>query len=1343
MAAAFIAAVMALTSQPVLAELPKIQYSTNESVGFEWLNQAPSGTIEPGNVSFRLKFNSKSNGMTKYKVTCTLDGKSVVNEYTEVAAAAEEDKTYSFSADAGIHSVSVSVSKNGSSMYDKTEDIYLVKSYEKQPMDELSGRGINVHYERKPYKDDIGFVNDLMNYAGLKTVRLGQSWEYIEKKKGVYDFSELDKYYGYLKEHGMNAYWCSGYGNGWLYLPERGMSSAAGWSAHTRNGFPQTQESIKAYTKNMIEVAKENIKRGVPFYLEGWNEINGGSRNPDTIAQVYNDFTQPVRLELIREGLDDEVEICGYTPHNNNINEFLNASMYQGFYPYFDRYAAHTYQFKNGFESSNLYDIRMQGHDDFITEWGGWKFVDMTETGFTTPASSNANSTLESANEEIAKLFTICEYNNINQIMVYDLMNDGTDASYTEDNFGAVTYDGKPKPHYLAMTNFNNQTSGGTLIGEIDTGLETGTRAFLYYKDGEPVVIAWSNLLNGGGSEWKLSGETVDVYDNYGNAKEQAADSVMLDREPVYIHGMSRDWIRKAVLFDTQKLNSAWLEKFSDGVLADTISEIKNIFTSAENALSGDVDAEQAAELIESYKKAGSLLIADGRDGKLAEVEVSKRLYRLFRIAEKINKLYMAEFDGDAPAISARYDETYQKAKELYLDEVQIKQYSDAMLNFAREYHKNSERVADETAENKPGYIASANNMVEFICDWFDEFSAYENLTDIGLQIQTPYYDRKSYVNTDVQTEVNLNNYSNEDFSGTICVFDEEGNEVYETPQLKVKANGGYTQTSITVNTARPKDDIITYYDLAYVDKDGNVLKTQKTAYEVKDRFEVSMLPCSDTPENLKTVRLKIKNLTDTRQDADIKLESDSSFAFKSNDVQVSIEANEEKVVDLPVANVENNKYHFHSFSYTVSDEKGNVVAQKDAALSFPKVVKAQKTISAEDFDGDISDWQDAYPIYINTPQNITKSESWQNAECSARAFFKWDEEHLYCLVDIYDDAFLQPFTGGSMWQGDSIQISVDADDDKATSYQSDDYELGFSHTPLGHEFYYWYAPQKLETGVVDWFKMIRNDDMHFSRYLIAMDKLVLPTLKFQEGAKYGLNIALNDNDYLEREGIYQFTRGTADQKNPSLYADFELISANGDTLSDGIAESIFPTSVESKISDTKKAEYSDISGHWAEDIITSMSGFVSGMGDGSFAPDKEVTRAEFFSLLKRAANLSDGEEAFSDTDRDSWYYGAAASVKKLVPDAMLGENGEIMPDKAVTREEAVYLMSECIGDGESVDCSRYPDGADVSDWAADAVGKALGAGLIKGSDDGNLYPKAQLTRAQAAVMIYNLLTIK
>lgn len=1343
------AVMLTAAAQPVLAELPKIQYTTSESVDVKWLKKAPNGVIPPGTVSFNVDFNSKSNGTAKYKVVCVLDDKTVINDTVNIPPATTQAKTFSFSADAGIHSVSVSIYKNGTVLYEKSENLYLVKPYEEQSMDVISGRGVNTHYgngEAGCLWKDYKYVNDAMYYAGLLLPRLGGGWEYNEKKKGVFDFSYIDGYYEYFPSHRMTPYWCSGYGNGWWLSPMKGITVNDGWYKHTRVGYPQNEESLRGYVNDKIEATKEHMKRGLtPYYLEGWNEINDGSVGSHMMAQIYNDITQPIKMQHILQELDEEADICGITPQTVDEKVFLNEIMVQGFYPYFDYYAAHTYQFKDGFEVSDMYSTRLEAEDDYLTKWGGWKAIQETETGFTTPKGTNSRSTLESANEEISKLYTICEYNNINQVMIYDLINDGTDEYYTEHNFGQINYDGSPKPQYLAVTNYNNQTSGGKMVGEIDTGLEAGTRAFLYWKDGKPVVIAWSNLANGGEVTWNIPGESVQVYDNYGNEIARGTNSITFGREPIYIHGLSSDWARKAVLNDVKKLNAEWIEDMENGLSSSTLSAVKDTFTTAEKDLSKEISAEDVLAVIDSYKKAGNVILADGKNGALEEVEVSKRLYRLYRIAEKISRLYMTEYEGETPKISERYDAMYKKARELYLNETGVMQYSDAMRKFAKEYHYNCLKVKDDKGANLPGYIAMSNMLVDFIADWFDEFTQYETITSMGLRILTPYCDRYSYADSDVETDLYLSNWTKTDFEGTICVFNEDGNKVCETPALKVKANGGSAQTTLAFNTKRPKEGNVRYYYISYVDKDGNVLKTQPTPYEIQDRFEISSMACTETPEELSKISFKTKNLSDKPTTVNLKFETDGSFTFKNVETQITLEGSEEKVFDVPVVSVDNNKYHFHTYKYTATDENGNVIASASEALSFPFVVKTEEPISVADFDGDISSWEDAYPIYFSVPENITEADAWQGSDCAGRAFFKWDEGHLYMLVDVYDEAYLQPFTGTNMWQGDCIQFSLDGDNCKGTNYSQGDYEIGFAHTPLGMESYTWYAPKDIPMGTVDWFKMIRNDELHFSRYLVAMDKSVLPTATFAEGSKYGMNIGVNDNDYLMREGWYQFTNGTVDSKNPSLYADFTFIKASDKTLSDGFANNIFPVNVESKINDTKAEKYNDIAGHWAEATIKSMSqlGFVSGMGDGSFNPDGNITRAEFFSLLKRVRNLSDGTEGFADTPAESWYYNAVTSVKELIPPEMLGDNNEVYPKKDITREEAVYLISACTRYNNDIDadCKTYPDGAEISDWAETAVNKALALGLIQGSDDGKLNPKSNLTRAEATIMFRNLIT--
>lgn len=1339
--------VMAMTT--ALAEFPDIKYSGSESVDVSWDNMSSIGTLTPGAVSFTVGFNSKSGGASDYNVSCVLDGKTVVSETVNIPPATSEKKSFGFTVSAGIHDVTLSVLKKGAALYDKSEKIYVIKNYERQFMDDTSGRGIGVHYGRTPYKENITFTNDLIELAGLRVVRDGREWEYIETTKGVYDFSYADKFTKDLQKRGMKTYWNVSYGNGKLYLPERGMNPNAGWGTITRHGHPQTQESIQAYSDFTEVVAKyfKDNNYGVAA-VETWNEPNGTNPNGTEMAQIFTDYIRPIKIKMLRDGYDD-VDIASFTPHNNYQSAFLNGCMQLSFYPHFDRYAAHEYQFKNGFESSNLYDSRIKKLDNFITEYGGWKRIDISETGFTTIDGSNAWSTSQSAAEEVSKLYTICEYNNLSNILLYDLMNDGKDATYSEDNFGAVTYDGKPKPHYLALTNFNNQTSGGIQIGEIETGLPSGTRAFLYYKDGAPVVIAWSNQLDGSEATWNLSGENVTVIDNYGNTIAQNADSVTFGRESVYIKGLSHKWITNAVHHDLVKLNSEWLERYSD-LLSDSLkNEVTSEFENAEKAVSNEVTEQQALELFNKYFELGNKIIEAGKNGELEEMQVSTLIYRLYRAAEKLNKLYITLYSGEEiKTLSNRYDECRNKAYEMYYNNLSVKQYSDAILHFIRDYNKDLGIVLKESENpSKPGVLKGYDVMAEALCGWFDAFSEYETVTEIGLTIQTPYYDRRSFVNGNITTEVNLNNFTPNDFTGTICVFDDEGNKISESPRVSVRGNGGYAQTSVSLSTKRPTDDTgCTHYYLSYVDEDGNILYTLRTEYKVTDVFSVSVLPCTETIENLKSVKLKIKNLTSVEQNAHISLESDENFSFKSNNIDATLEGNEEKIVELPVVSIKDTKYHFYSFKYRVTDDSGTLVAENDTTLSFTNIVKTEKPISVEEFDGDISDWQDAYPIYINTPKNVDTNEAWANAECSARAFVKWDSEHLYILADIYDDKYLQPFTAGSMWQGDSIQLSLDPKNDKSTEYKDDDFELGFSYTPLGNEFYSWYAPTKLTMGVVDFFKIVRNDDLHFSRYMISLDKSIISNVDLTNGNKIGFNMAINDNDYLQREGFYEFTGGTAGSKNPSLYADFNFIDTENKERIDGKAVSIFPEKVESSIIQKENA-FSDIYGHWAEATINQMAerGNISGMGDGTFAPDKTMTRAEFFAVLSKAAALSGKTASYADVSENDWFAKPVSDVADIIPAAMVGENNEIYPKKAISREEAIYLVSNVYAKKTTVknvtaDCRSYPDGAEVSDWAEGMINLALDKKLMSGSTDGNLYPKGTLTRAEACTIVYNLM---
>lgn len=898
-------------------------------------------------------------------------------------------------------------------------------------------------------------------------------------------------------------------------------------------------------------------------------------------------------------------------------------------------------------------------------------------------------------------------------------------------------------------------------MGELDLGMDSATRAFMYYKDGKPMVIAWTYQEDGSTKTWSLDGESVDISDVYGNALYSGVDSVELEESPVYIEGLSDEWYARVARDEVSRKGAEFLADYGDKLDGSAKSEFQNVLKEAKNAFDGNPSSDDVAAQMENIRDFGISVLSSAKSGKLEEVEASSILYQLYKIMEKENALYIALYDGEEPELSTRATDTKAKSDAEFGVNLQTHQYSDAMLRFATRYSDRAEEVAGlEENSNKNGVIAGYTLISNLICDWYDEFSSFESIFEKGMLIQTPFYDRESFINEEIDVEVNLDNYSNRTFEGTIQIFDEDGNVVSKSDQLKLAGNGEYKQIYMTVKTPKPENENgYLYYTISYVDNDGNVVASQPTTFKVKDKFSARMLASTETTDKLEKLQLEVTNLGDEKATAHVKLESDENFSFATTSVDVELKGNEVKIVDIPISSIQDTKYHFYSFKYDVYDDAGNLVAEKDDMMSFTPIVKAKEPIDVQNWDGDITMFEDAYPIYINPPQGVTKSESWENAECATRAFVKWDENNIYILADVYDEQFLQEYNGVNIWQGDSIQLSLDplndGNDPETGVYRSDDYELGFAYSALGMEYYAWQSPNSLPGGAADWFKIIRNNDLCVTRYLMKLDKSIVPTLDLKEGYALGLNLAVNDADILGRDAYYQFTTGTADAKHPSDYADFTLVNKDLNNAVDGLATTIFPAKLEaSEVEFTESLN--DISGHWAEEYIEAMykRGVVNGFDDGSFKPNSPVTRAEFFQMFAELAGYDDTvySGSYSDVTDEDWYSSAIQVMtnKNMIPGEMVS-NDEINPNKEITREEAAYLAmnlayTEKTNEiswykwNDPVSVTEYPDGSDVSDWAKPMLEKALGNKVFYGSDDGKLYPKETVTRAEATVLLQRVI---
>lgn len=175
---------------------------------------------------------------------------------------------------------------------------------------------------------------------------------------------------------------------------------------------------------------------------------------------------------------------------------------------------------------------------------------------------------------------------------------------------------------------------------------------------------------------------------------------------------------------------------------------------------------------------------------------------------------------------------------------------------------------------------------------------------------------------------------------------------------------------------------------------------------------------------------------------------------------------------------------------------------------------------------------------------------------------------------------------------------------------------------------------------------------------------------------------------------------------------------------------------------------FNDLSGYdWAENAIYGLfdRDIVGGYGDGTFRPAGNVTREAFVKLIVTAFGVDAAEETkeFSDVTADRWSHdyiqraAAAGIVTGVTDDSFMSEADITRQDAAVMIYRALLYKGKNLSAGELT----FTDRADISEYAADAVAALSGLGIINGMDDGNFSPRNMTSRAQAAVMIYRVIS--
>ena len=178
---------------------------------------------------------------------------------------------------------------------------------------------------------------------------------------------------------------------------------------------------------------------------------------------------------------------------------------------------------------------------------------------------------------------------------------------------------------------------------------------------------------------------------------------------------------------------------------------------------------------------------------------------------------------------------------------------------------------------------------------------------------------------------------------------------------------------------------------------------------------------------------------------------------------------------------------------------------------------------------------------------------------------------------------------------------------------------------------------------------------------------------------------------------------------------------------------------------------FTDVTKNWAYPGIQYCvtHGIMGGMGDGTFAPTGTTTRAQIVQILYNLEGTpaASGTTPFTDLTAN-WY--KPAILWAYQNNVVAGTSPTTFdPEGPVTREQIAVILTQYMfhvlkmeRTWTPADLSKFPDGAQVSSWAKEAMQDAVALGLINGTkaSDGVVYldPQGSAARQQVATILMN-----
>lgn len=724
-----------------------------------------------------------------YKISYGIDDNNmkefvIQKNQTEIAIKLKEGK----------NNLIISVQKNNKEIKNAIEEVYYIKPYKKQFLDEKSKNGTEVHY-RDGTMEKFDKSYTLLKNSGNKVIRVEFLWQNIYQN-GIYDFDKYDKYINEMNQDNFT-----------ILALVNGFGNLAGEDKKIN-----TEDEIGKF----VEFVEKIIEK-YPFIkdYEILNEINMTSSYKGAYLNEEDSKWYVEILRKLSENKEKNFIVAGTAvPMQKNANqnetmitsqEFYINLFKNDLYKCITSFAFHPYC-NNQNNNDYLYET-MNLHKKLYSEIGGFEKQYATEYGFSV-FNNEINKEEIQASKIIQQSTILDKYINGEKIQ-YNFWNTKENFTDKNDNFGLLNNDYTPKLSYYAMKNYCENTNGAEYIGTVN--LADGLEAHVYNKDGKPKIITWSTNT---GKNIDIDYKDFTAKDLYGKDIESSNEKLTVTTSPVYLGNISTNYFYKAISNTAIEKYKEFEERFDEQIakvegLSNKINEQKSYMENIEKLTYLNEGA--SIQAINEHYNLGNMVLQAYKDKKL-DIEFVK-LSSMLDALDDIGNSYEDLVTVSAKTRNANIIQTNQKIQEvenlLYTNQDSEIVYPRKILEFSKDYYDKANYINGLEEENdiKTGLIVSKNlhsyllaNWAKMFLDLYIDQYVVDNPVTIGYsETNLTNKDVKATLTTNASIDI-TNNEKNKEYT-----FTKNGSFVFNYTirgrKFKIEANANNIDKTLPVIT--------------------------------------------------------------------------------------------------------------------------------------------------------------------------------------------------------------------------------------------------------------------------------------------------------------------------------------------------------------------------------------------------------------------------------------------------------------------------------------------------------------------------------------------------------------